>query len=202
YYNPSYNEIVFPAGILQFPFFDFKADDAVNYGAIGFVIGHELSHGFDDQGSLYDKDGNLNDWWSKEDRKNFTDRTKKIVDLFNSFDVNGQKVNGSLTLGENIADFGGLATAYDAFKMTKQGQSNEKIDGFTPDQRFLLSATQVWRMKARPEFETQMLLTDPHSPAKWRINGPIPHLDVYYTAFNVKEGDKMYVKPEDRIKVW
>ncbi|PAW93588.1 peptidase M13 [Mucilaginibacter sp. MD40] len=203
YYNPTTNEIAFPAGILQFPFFDFKADDAVNYGGIGAVIGHEMTHGFDDQGRQYDSDGTLRDWWTKEDADKFKVRATQVENQYNAFTVlDTMHVNGKLTLGENLADLGGLNIAYEAFKKTKQGKSNTKIDGFTPDQRFFLSWAQVWRGSQRPEAAAQRILTDPHSPEQFRTNAPITNMDAWYTAFDVKPGDKMYKKPEDRIKVW
>jgi putative endopeptidase len=203
YYNPTNNEIVFPAGILQFPFFDFKADDAVNYGGIGAVIGHEMTHGFDDQGRQYDADGTLRDWWTKTDADKFKVRANKVVDQYNAFTVvDTLHVNGKLTLGENLADLGGLNVAYEAYKKTKQGQENKKIDGFTADQRFFLSWAQVWRSSQRPEAAAQRILTDPHSPEQYRTNAPLTNIDAWYKAFNVQTGDKMYKKPEDRIKVW
>jgi putative endopeptidase len=203
YYNPTNNEIVFPAGILQFPFFDFKADDAVNYGGIGAVIGHEMTHGFDDQGRQFDADGSLHDWWTKDDADKFKTRADEVVAQYNAFTVNDSvHVNGKLTLGENLADLGGLNIAYEAFKKTKEGQSNTKIDGFTPDQRFFLSWAQVWRSSQRPELAAQRILTDPHSPEQYRCNAPISNIDAWYAAFNVKPGDKYYKKPEDRIHVW
>lgn len=203
YYNPSFNEIVFPAGILQPPFYFQKGDDAVNYGGIGYVIGHEMTHGFDDQGSQYDKYGNLKDWWSKEERKIYNERAQRVVDLYNSFVVlDSVHVNGKLTLGENIADIGGLAIAYAAFKMTKEGQSNEKIDGLTPDQRFFLSCAQVWRMITRPERMLWRINNDPHSPEMYRVNGPVSNMPAFYKAFDVKPGDKMYRPENERIKIW
>jgi len=203
YYNPSNNEIVFPAGILQFPFFDFGADDAVNYGGIGVVIGHEMTHGFDDQGRQYDGDGSLHNWWSVEDADKFKVRANKVVDQFNGFTVlDTLHLNGKLTLGENLADLGGINIAYEAFKKTKQGQSNTKIGGFTPDQRFFLSFAQVWRGGSRPEYAAQSVLTDPHSPGKYRVDGTISNIDAWYKAFNIQPGDKYYKTPEDRIKVW
>lgn len=203
YYNPSFNEIVFPAGILQFPFFDFAADDAINYGAIGAVIGHEMTHGFDDQGRQYDKDGNLKDWWTKMDADKFKAKTQTIADQYSKYTVlNNLKVNGNLTLGENIADIGGLAIAYQAFKMTKQGQSNEKIDGLTPDQRFFLSFAQVWQIKIRDEAARMRISTDPHSPAMYRVNGPLSNIDEFYMAFNIKPGDKMYRPENERVHIW
>ena len=203
YYNPSFNEIVFPAGILQFPFFDFAADDAINYGAIGAVIGHEMTHGFDDQGRQYDKDGNLKDWWIKMDADQFKSKTQAISDQYSKYTVlNNLKVNGNLTLGENIADIGGLAIAYQAFKMTKQGQSTEKIDGLNPDQRFFLSFAQVWRIKIRDEAVRMRISTDPHSPAMYRVNGPLSNMDAFYTAFNIKPGNKMYRPENERVHIW
>ncbi len=203
YYNPSNNEIVFPAGILQFPFFDVNADDAINYGGIGMVIGHEMTHGFDDQGSQYDEKGNLKNWWSKDDLTKFKAKTNSIVKQYDAYKMLGDMhVNGSLTQGENIADIGGLCIAYDAFKMTKQGHDTTKIDGFTPDQRFFLNFAQIWRVKSRDENIRTQLLTDPHSPEKFRVNGPLVHFDPFYAAFNVKEGDSMYIKPENRARIW
>ncbi|MGN6213749.1 M13 family metallopeptidase [Parafilimonas sp.] len=203
YYNPSNNEIAFPAGILQFPFFDEKADDAVNYGGIAAVIGHELTHGFDDQGRQYAADGNLKDWWTADDATKFTARADKVVAQYNAFTVNDSlHVNGKLTLGENLADLGGLNIAYEAFKKTEEGKSNKKIDGFTPDQRFFLSWAQVWRLNILPDFAAQLILTDPHSPGMYRCNGPVSNIDAWYAAFDVKPGDKMYKPENERIKVW
>lgn len=203
YYNPAFNEIVFPAGILQYPFFDGNADDAVNYGGIGAVIGHEMTHGFDDQGRQYDADGNLNDWWTPEDAKKFDEKANVVVKQFDGYTVlDSTHVNGKLTLGENLADLGGLAIAYEAFKKTKQGQSDMKIDGFTPDQRFFLSWAQVWRANTRPEEMASRIVTDPHSPNLWRCNGPLSNMEEFYRAFNVKEGNKMYKPIEQRAKVW
>lgn len=203
YYNPSNNEIVFPAGILQFPFFDAKADDAINYGAIGMVIGHEMTHGFDDQGSQYDDKGNMVNWWKEEDGVKFKEKTKMLIDLYNSYTVlDSLHVKGDLTLGENIADLGGLAIAYDAFKMTAQGQDSSRIDGFTPDQRFFLGYAQVWRLKSRDENLRTRITTDPHSPEMYRVNGPASNFDPFYAAFGVKEGDKMYIAPEKRARIW
>jgi putative endopeptidase len=203
YYSPTNNEIVFPAGILQFPFFDFGADDAVNYGGIGAVIGHEMTHGFDDQGRQYDADGTLRDWWTKDDADKFKSRADQVVAQYNGFTVvDTIHVNGKLTLGENLADLGGLNVAYAAFKKTKEGKSNTKIDGFTPDQRFFLSWAQVWRSSQRPEAAAQRILTDPHSPEQYRTNAPLTNIDAWYKAFGVKPGDKLYKKPEDRTKVW
>ncbi|MFT3682471.1 MAG: M13 family metallopeptidase [Ferruginibacter sp.] len=203
YYSSTLNEIVFPAGILQFPFFDPNADDAVNYGGIGAVIGHEMSHGFDDNGSKYDADGTLRNWWTDDDRKKFEDKTKLLGKQFDGYTVlDTLHVNGKLTMGENIGDLGGLNVAYEAFKMTKQGQSAEKIDGFTPDQRFFLAWAQVWRGNILPETAAQFILTDTHSPGPYRTIGAPVNMDAWYKAFDVKEGDKLYKKPEDRIKIW
>ena len=203
YYNPANNEIVFPAGILQFPFFDFDADDAVNYGGIGAVIGHEMTHGFDDQGRQYDSDGTLRDWWTKTDADRFKVRADQVVAQFNAFTVlDTIHVNGRLTLGENLADLGGINIAYEAYKKTKEGHSTAKIDGFTPDQRFFLSWAQVWRGAQRPESAAQSILTDPHSPQKYRCNAPISNIDAWYAAFGIQPGDKNYKAPADRIKVW
>jgi putative endopeptidase len=202
-YSPTMNEIVFPAGILQFPFFDASADDAVNYGGIGAVIGHEMSHGFDDQGSQYDKDGNLRNWWTDEDKAKFDAKTKALGEQFDAYTVlDTIHVIGKLTMGENIGDLGGLNAAYTAFKMTKQGQSEEKIDGFTPDQRFFLSWAQVWRGNILPETAAQLIKTDPHSPGPYRTIGAPVNMDAWYKAFDVKPGDKLYKKPEDRIRMW
>ncbi|HEX8607372.1 MAG TPA: M13 family metallopeptidase [Pedobacter sp.] len=202
-YSPTMNEIVFPAGILQFPFFDASADDAVNYGGIGAVIGHEMSHGFDDQGSQYDKDGNLRNWWTDEDKAKFEAKTKALGEQFDAYTVlDTIHVIGKLTMGENIGDLGGLNAAYTAFKMTKQGQSDEKIDGFTPDQRFFLSWAQVWRGNILPETAAQLIKTDPHSPGPYRTIGAPVNMDAWYKAFNVQPGDKLYKKPEDRIRMW
>lgn len=203
YYNPTFNEIVFPAGILQFPFFDLSADDAINYGGIGMVIGHEMTHGFDDQGAQYDKDGNLKNWWSKGDSLKFVAKSKLVISLYNSFTVlNTLHVNGALTNGENIADLGGIAIAYDAFKMTKQGQDTSRIDGFTPDQRFFISIGQIWRSKTKPETVRYYINVDGHSPAVYRANGPLQNFAPFYEAFNVKPGDKMYLPDSARIKIW
>lgn len=202
-YSPTMNSITFPAGILQFPFFDPNADDALNYGGIGAVIGHEMSHGFDDSGSQYDAKGNLKNWWTAEDRKKFEEKTKALGEQFDAYTVlDTIHVIGKLTMGENIGDLGGLNAAYTAFKMTKQGQSNEKIDGFTPDQRFFLAWAQVWRGNILPESAAQLIKTDPHSPGPYRTIGAPVNMDAWYNAFDVKPGDKLYKKPEDRIRMW
>jgi len=203
YYNPSLNEIVFPAGILQPPFFDPNADDAVNYGGIGAVIGHEMTHGFDDEGRNYDSKGNLTNWWTSEDSLKFDAKAKMIVNQFNNYTVlDSVHVNGQLTLGENIADLGGITIAFEAFKRTEQGKGNEKIDGFTPDQRFFLGFARIWAGSIRPEAAAQRIITDPHSPAIHRVNGPLSNLPEFYKAFGVKENDKMYRPDSDRAKIW
>lgn len=203
YYNATMNEIVFPAGILQFPFFDANADDAINYGGIGAVIGHEMSHGFDDNGSKYDADGTLRNWWTADDRQRFEEKTNKLVKQFDGYTVQDSiNVNGRLTLGENIGDLGGLNVAYAAFKMTTQGKGTKKIDGFTPDQRFFLSWAQVWRGNILPEAEAQRIITDTHSPDPYRTIGAPVNMDAWYKAFNIKAGDKLYKKPAERISIW
>ncbi len=203
YYNATLNEIVFPAGILQLPFFDAKADDALNYGGIGAVIGHEMSHGFDDNGSKYDADGTLRNWWTEEDRTKFDAKTKTLSKQYDDYTVlDTIHVNGKLTLGENIGDLGGLNVAYEAFKMTPQGKSSATIDGFTPDQRFFLAWAQVWRGNILPQTEAQLIITDTHSPNQFRTIGAPVNMDAWYNAFSVKEGDKLYKKPEDRIRIW
>lgn len=203
YYNPVNNEIVFPAGILQFPFFDPNADDAVNYGGIGAVIGHEISHGFDDSGSQYDKDGTLRNWWTDEDRARFKVKATALQEQFDAYTVlDTIHVNGKLTLGENIGDLGGLNAAYEAFKMTKQGQSNAKIDGFTPDQRFFLSWAQVWKGNILNESAAQLIVTDTHSPGPYRTIGAPVNMDAWYNAFEIKPENKLYKKPEERIRIW
>ena len=203
YYNATLNEIVFPAGILQFPFFDAAADDAINYGGIGAVIGHEMSHGFDDNGSKYDADGTLRNWWTEEDRTKFDAKTKELVKQYDAYTVlDTIHVNGKLTLGENIGDLGGLNVAYEAFKMTDQWKKSKMIDGFTPDQRFFLSWAQVWRGNILAPSAAQLIITDTHSPGPYRTVGAPVNMDEWYKAFNVTEGDKLYKKPEDRIRIW
>lgn len=203
YYNATNNEIVFPAGILQFPFYDFGADDAINYGGAAAVIGHELTHGFDDQGRQFAANGNLKDWWTKTDAEKFKTLAQKVVNQYDSFTVNDSiHVNGKLTLGENLADLGGLNIAYEAFKKTPEGKSDKKINGFTPDQRFFLNWAQVWRANTLPEYASQLILTDPHSPGMYRCNAPISNMDSWYKAFDVKPGDKMYKPEQERIKIW
>ena len=203
YYNPSFNEIVFPAGILQPPFYFQHGDDAVNYGGIGYVIGHEMTHGFDDQGSQYDKDGNLKNWWTPEDRKKFEAIAQKVVNQYNHYVVlDSVHVNGKLTLGENMAGIGGMNIDYAAFKLTKQGNSEKKIDGLTHDQRFFMSAAQVWRIKTRPERLLWRINNDPHSPEIYRVNGPMSDMDTFYKTWNVKPGDGMFRPADERVKIW
>ena len=203
YYNPTQNNINFPAGILQPPFYFSNGDDAVNYGAIGLVIGHEITHGFDDQGRQYDADGNLKDWWSAEDAKRFKARAQNIINQYNGYiAVDTFHLNGALTEGENIADNGGLAIAYAAFKKTPQGKTNEKIDGFTPDQRFFLAHAQVWKTKTRRERLITLTLTDPHSAPMWRVNGPVSNMPSFYEAFQVKPTDPMFRPDSLRVKIW
>ncbi|MDN4038061.1 M13 family metallopeptidase [Massilia sp. YIM B02443] len=203
YYRSSMNEIVFPAAILQPPFFDMRADDAVNYGAIGAVIGHEIGHGFDDKGSQSDGDGNLRDWWTAEDRAAFKQRTDKLVKQFNGFSpLPGYHVNGELTLGENIGDNAGLSIGYKAYKLSLKGQPAPVIDGLTGDQRFFMGFAQVWRSKMREAQQINQVKTDPHSPGQFRANGTLANMPEFYEAFGVKPGDKMYLAPEDRVIVW
>jgi putative endopeptidase len=203
YYNPNFNEIVFPAGILQFPYFDFSADDAINYGGIGMVIGHEMTHAFDDQGAQFDKDGNVKNWWTKEDYEKFRAKTKRVIDLYSSFTVlDTVHIKGALTVGENAADNGGIHIAYDAFKMTPEGQDSIKIGGYTPDQRFCLSIARIWRVKTRDAFLRMYVNTNPHSPAMWRVNGPLMSFAPFYQSFNVQPGDSNYKPEDERIKIW
>jgi putative endopeptidase len=203
YYNPPFNEIVFPAGILQPPFYFQGGDDAVNYGGIGVVIGHEMTHGFDDQGSQYDKNGNLVNWWTKEDRAKFEKLADQVVAQYNAYTLfDSVHVNGKLTEGENIADIGGVAIAYAAFKKTPQGQGNEKIDGLTPDQRFFMGFAQIWRMKTRPQRMLWRINNDPHSPEMFRVNGPVSNMPAFYEAYDVKPGDKMYRPDSIRVHIW
>jgi len=203
YYNSTMNEIVFPAAILQPPFFDARADDAVNYGAIGSVIGHEIGHGFDDGGSQSDGDGNLRDWWTKEDRANFKAKADALVKQYNSYSpLPGYTVNGALTLGENIGDNSGSAIAYKAYKIAMAGKTAPVIDGFTGDQRFFMGFGQVWRSKMREAQQIVQVKTDPHSPGQFRANGTVMNHPAFYEAFGVKEGDKMYLPPKDRVTIW
>lgn len=203
YYSPLMNEIVFPAAIMQPPFFDPAADDAVNYGAIGAVIGHEFSHGFDDKGCKFDAKGNLNNWWTADDKAKFDARTKVMVNQYNQYKVEDSVyVNGELTLGENIADFAGLTVAYDAYMLSLKGKEKKKINGFTPEQRFFIGFAQVWRGNARPEFLRQQVVTDPHSPARFRVLGPLSNMPQFYEAFGVQKGDGMYREDSIRVKIW
>ena len=202
YYNPELNEVVFPAGILQPPYFNMDADDAVNYGAIGAIIGHEMTHGFDNMGRMFDEKGNLNNWWTDEDDAKFTERTQQLVKLFNEFEMRGHHINGELTLGENIADLGGLNVAWDAYQMTDEAKANKPIDGFTPAQRFFISYGTVWRTNIRDKAFERKLKEDVHAPAEARVNcalGSMPH---FYRAFNIPEGSKMYISPEERAAIW
>lgn len=203
YYSPITNEICFPAGILQAPYFDPEADDASNYGAIGVVIGHEMTHGFDDQGRNFDQDGNMKDWWTENDANKFKQKTQILVEQFNNVVVLGDThANGAYTLGENIADQGGLNVSYSAFKKTAQGKSNVKTDGFTPDQRFYLSYANVWAANITDEEILRRTKTDVHSLGKWRVNCTLRNIDAFFKAFNIKEGDKMYLAPADRVVIW
>ena len=203
YYNPELNEIVFPAAILQPPFFDANADDAVNYGGIGAVIGHEISHGFDDQGSQYDGDGNMRNWWTEEDGKRFAEKTKVLIQQYASYSpLPGYNVNGELTLGENIGDNSGLAVAYKAYKLSLKGKKAPVINGLTGDQRFFMGWGQVWRAKMREPAQINQVKTDPHSPAQFRANGTLKNQPGFYEAFGVKPGDKMYLAPKDRVIIW
>jgi len=205
YFNPSLNEIVFPAGILQPPFFDMQMDDAVNYGAIGVVIGHEITHGYDDEGRKYDADGNLNEWWTDEDAKKFEARAQKVIDQYGSYEaLPGFKVNGKLTLGENIADLGGASIAFDALQraLAQEPSKRKAIGGFTPEQRFFLSLTQIWRTNWREDELKRRLTVDPHSPGQFRAIGPHVNLEQFYQAFDIKPGDPMYRPAEQRAKIW
>ena len=207
YYNPSSNEICFPAGILQPPFFDMSADDAFNYGAIGVVIGHEMTHGFDDQGCQFDKDGNLNNWWTDKDRANFRKRTKVMEDFFSAIEVApGVHANGAFTLGENIADHGGLQVSFQAFRKNEDAKAKEvrlqTVDGFTPEQRFFLSYANVWAANIRPEEILQRTKSDPHSLGRWRVNGALPHIAGWYEAWGVTKRSPLYVAPKKRVHIW
>jgi len=205
YYSPRSNEVVFPAGFLQWPYFDLNADAAVNYAGIGATIGHELGHGFDDQGSKYDGDGNLNDWWLDSDRTEFEKRTKQLIDQFDALhpsDTPEMTVNGALTVGENIGDLGGLAIAYQAYKLSLKGEEAPIIDGLTGDQRFFISHAMGWREKMRPETRRVRITVDPHSPEEFRCNQIISNLDVFYEAFEVKKGDAMWLDRESRVSIW
>ena len=203
YYNPTTNEICFPAGILQYPFFDMNADDAFNYGAIGVVIGHEMTHGFDDKGRLFDKDGNFKEWWTAQDAESFTERTKIIIEHFNNIEVlPGLKGNGELTVGENIADHGGLTISMQAFRNATKDKQLPTIDGFTPEQRFYLAYSNVWAGNIRDEEIRNRTKNDPHSLGCWRVNGTLPHIDDWYTAFGITENDPLYLPKEKRLNIW
>ena len=203
YYNPTTNEICFPAGILQYPFFDMQADDAFNYGAIGVVIGHEMTHGFDDQGRRFDKNGNFTDWWTEKDAESFTARTKIIIDHFNKIYVlPDMKANGELTVGENIADHGGLTISMQAFRNATKDAALPVLDGFTPEQRFYLAYANVWAGNIRDEEIRNRTKSDPHSLSRWRVNGTLPHIEDWYKAFDVTAGDKLYIPENERLNIW
>ncbi len=203
YYEPLRNEIVFPAAILQPPFFNQNADDAINYGAMGAVIGHEITHGFDDEGRQYDASGNVKDWWTKEDETKFNEHAKKIIEQFDSYiPVDTMHVNGKLTEGENIADLGGLNVSFTAFKKTDEYKSQEKIDGFTPNQRFFLAWAQVWESNTRSQTAKLLIKTDPHSPDRFRVNGPFSNMPEFWQAFNVKKGEPMRAPDNKLVKIW
>ena len=203
YFNPSYNEIVFPAAILQPPFYNYTADDAVNYGGIGAIIGHEISHSFDDSGSRYDKDGNLNNWWTDEDLTQFESLGKALADQYSAIEVLPDvNINGEFTLGENIGDLGGVLAAYDALQLSFEGDIPDNIDGYTAEQRFFISWATVWRTKMRDEALKTRIKTDPHSPGMNRAVQPLLNIDAFYEAFSIKEGDKMYIAPENRVRIW
>ncbi|MBQ4003270.1 MAG: M13 family metallopeptidase, partial [Bacteroidaceae bacterium] len=203
YYNPTTNEICFPAGILQPPFFDMEADDAFNYGAIGVVIGHEMTHGFDDQGSKFDKNGNLVQWWTDADRTAFEERIQVMRQFHDSIEVlPGLHANGSLTLGENMADHGGLMVAFQAFKNATAAKPLADIDGFTPEQRFFLAYANVWGQNIRDEEIRKRVKSDPHELGKWRVDGQLPHIDAWYEAFGITEADPMFVPKAERVTIW
>ena len=203
YYNPTTNEICFPAGILQYPFFDMNADDAFNYGAIGVVIGHEMTHGFDDQGRQFDKEGNMTDWWTAEDTENFNTRARVLVDFFNAINVLPDlKANGELSLGENIADYGGLQVAYTALQSVLKASPLKEIDGFTPEQRFFLAYANLWAGNIRDEQIRLLTKSDVHSLGRWRVNAILPHINAWYEAFGVKEGDALYIPETRRASIW
>ena len=203
YYNPTRNEIIFPAAQLQPPYFDAKADDALNYGGIGAVIGHEMTHAFDDEGSQFDAAGNLKNWWSAQDKKQFESRTAKLVNQFAAYvPIDQLHINGKLTLGENIADLGGLLVAYDAFKLTPQGKGNEKIESLNPDQRFFLSYAQTWRTSQRPEQLKLQVQSNEHAPAKFRVVGPISNVPAFAKAFACKAGDAMVRRADSKVDIW
>jgi len=203
YYNPTTNEICFPAAILQPPFFDMQADDAANYGAIGVVIGHEMSHGFDDQGCQFDKTGNQRNWWTEQDKKNFDARAKVLADHFSTIEaVPGKYINGKLTLGENIGDNGGLNIAYRALQNAMKENPLPNKDGFTPQQRFFLAYGRVWAANTSPQYTDLIISSDPHSPNMARVNGALPMIDAWYDAFKVKKTDKLFVPKKKRARIW
>jgi putative endopeptidase len=205
YYNPGLNEIVFPAAILQPPFFDLAADDAVNYGGIGAVIGHEIGHGFDDQGSKYDGDGNLVDWWTEDDRARFDERTQALVKQYDALEPEqtpGQHVNGALTVGENIGDLGGLSIAYVAYRLAQGGAEGPELDGLTAAQRFFIGWAQCWRTKSRDEEVARRLAIDPHSPPEFRCNAVVRNIDAFHEAFTVSEADTLWLAPDERVRIW
>jgi len=203
YYRATLNEIVFPAAILQPPFFDFEADDAMNYGAIGAVIGHEFSHGFDDQGRKFSGDGRLSDWWTDEDALQYEARSEKLVNQYNGFEpLEGLNLNGQLSLGENIADLAGLIMSYRAWKILTKNNPAPVIDGFTGEQRFFIGYAITWRTKMRDEYLREMVLSDPHSPPRYRVLGPLKNMPEFYAAFGVKKGDQMYLPEAKRAKIW
>jgi putative endopeptidase len=204
YFNPFNNEIVFPAAILQPPFYDYKADEAVNYGGIGAVIGHEISHAFDDSGSRFDANGNLVNWWTDKDLENFTERGDKLAAQYSNIAVlDSVYINGKFTLGENIGDLGGVLGAYDGLqRFYKENGRPDNIDGFTPEQRFFMSWATVWRTKSREEALRNQVKTDPHSPGMVRATQPLLNVDAFYEAFDIKEGDPMYLAPEERVRIW
>ncbi len=206
YYNPGMNEIVFPAAILQPPFFDAEADDAANYGGIGAVIGHEIGHGFDDQGAKYDGDGNLVDWWTDEDRTEFGSRTKALIEQYEEYTPrqlsDGHHVNGAFTVGENIGDLGGLSIALLAYRLSLKGKEAPVIDGLTGEQRVFFGWAQVWRTKSRDAEAIRRLAIDPHSPPEFRCNGVIRNIDAFYEAFSVGESDGLYLEPQRRVRIW
>ncbi len=203
YYNPSMNEIVFPAAILQPPFFNMEADDAVNYGGIGAVIGHEITHGFDDQGRKYDGDGNMREWWTEEDGQRFDERAQVVVDQYSEFvPIDTLRINGELTLGENIADIGGLTISFNAYQLSLNGEEPPVLNGFTGAQRVFVGWAQAWRFKARDEYLRNQVLTDPHSYPKYRVLGVMNNLPEFYAAFDVKEGDGHHLPKDERVKIW
>jgi putative endopeptidase len=203
YYWPNTNGITFPAGILQPPLFDANGDFAANYGGIGIVIGHEITHGFDDKGALFDEHGKLQSWWTDDDWKAFNRKTKRLARQFNHYELEGQHINGELTLGENIADLAGTLIAYDALQKKLESTSDrDLIDGFTPEQRFFIAFARTWRENMRPELAQHLLVTNPHAPAYFRVIGTIPNVDAFYEAFAIKAGDALYIEPKDRVRIW